>query len=323
MRHGAFFATPHPIFLSAQHTCLLMKRLPPLNALRAFTIAAQTGSFTRAGQLLHVTQGAISRQVKLLETSLDVQLFDRVHQSISLTPTGQALAEALGQAFDHMEAAVDAALQTPPRTLLSINVPPTFATRWLAPRLSDFRKQHPHVDLSITTDRISHHKACRHHDCVIFFDQHAWPTLPCEQLLLEQHIVVCSPALWHGPQPPLLQEATLLHILDGDKRLPVWEQWVTAHGLTHLDTQSGLSFSTLDQAINASVAGAGVVVVDKTMVTRELNSGALKRLDDREMHGPLGYWFAQVSQNVHQQQWIACFRDWLLSHTRLAEPEAP
>lgn len=299
-----------------------MKRLPPLNALRAFTIAAQMGSFTKAGEQLHVTQGAISRQIKLLETSLDVQLFDRVHQSICLTPKGLALAKALNQAFDLIEEAVNETLHTLPINLLTLNVPPTFATRWLAPRLSDFRAQHPHVDLSINTDRIQNHKETRHLDCVVFYDQQAWAHVACERLLEEKHILACSPILWLDQQPPSLKNTTLLHILDGGIRLPVWEQWVAQHGLKNLDTQSGLSFSTLDQAINASVAGAGIVVVDIAMITPELTSGALKRFDASEMNGPLGYWFADVSQTPHQKTLVASFQKWLLAQTHLSCPDA-
>lgn len=215
-----------------------MKRLPPLNALRAFATAAQTGSFTKAGELLHVTQGAISRQVKMLEQHLDTRLFERAHQSVSLTPAGQALSDALLNAFGQIEEAVEKARQTPARQMLNINAPPTFATRWLAPRLSDFRSQYPFIDLSITTDRIQTLKSARQHDCLVFFDQAPWPDLACQRLMQEHHIMACSPSLWHGNQPPKLVKATLLHILDGDKRLPVWEHWDRSHSSKKTTTAS-------------------------------------------------------------------------------------
>lgn len=296
-----------------------MKRLPPLNALRAFSAAAQTGSFTQAGELLHVTQGAISRQVKMLEQHLEARLFDRAHQSVSLTPVGQALADALVHAFDQIQEAVEKASQTPTRQMLNINAPPTFATRWLAPRLSDFRQQHPLIDLSITTDRIQTLKNARQHDCLVFFDQTPWPDLACQRLMQEHHIMACSPSMWHGDRPPKLVDATLLHVLDGDKRLPIWEQWDLKFNLSGLDTQGGLHFSTLDQAINASIAGAGILVVDQTMITQELRSGLLKRFDARELMGPQAYWFAEITPNSDQQKLVATFRTWLMK--QLLTPE--
>jgi LysR family glycine cleavage system transcriptional activator len=293
-----------------------MKRLPPLNALRAFATAARSGSFTKAGEAMHVTQGAISRQVKLLEDWLGVRLFVREHQSISLTPAGEELAHGLSQAFGLMEDAVAQVALAQPRQMLTINVPPTFATRWLAPRLSDFRLQCPHIDLSITTDRIVHLKEARHHDCLVVYDQQGWPQMRCERLMQEKHIMVCSPSLWSNHQPPSPRATTLLHILDGEKRLPVWEQWVVTHGLSDVNTKAGLNFSTLDQAINASVAGAGIVLVDQAMIVRELGEGLLRRMDEREADGPNGYWFMEVTSNPGQKTLVAAFRQWLLDQVR-------
>lgn len=295
-----------------------MKRLPPLNALRAFSITAQTGSFTKAGEEMHVTQGAVSRQVKLLEESIGTILFVRAHHSIILTPVGQELANALEHAFGLMETAVDKVTKSQQRQLLAVNVPPTFATRWLAPRLSDFRSKHPRIDLSITTDWIQTAKGIRHHDCLLVFGQSAWPKMNCEQLMLEHHIMACSPELWCNNMPPSLVGATLLHILDGEQRLPVWEQWMAMHHATNVDTQPGLNFSTLDQAISASVAGAGVVIVDKAMIAKELKSSLLRRFDSRQMDGPCGYWFIDATHNSERRHLVAVFHAWLLDQIKLA-----
>ena len=267
---------------------------------------------------MHVTQGAISRQVKLLEASIETSLFVRIHQSIILTPTGRELADVLAKAFGLMEIAVEKARESQSRKLLAINVPPTFATRWLAPRLSDFRSKHPMIDLSITTDVIQNAKGVRHHDCLVVFDQMAWPKMKCELLMLERHVMACSPDLWRNNVPPSLDSATLLHILDGEQRLPVWEQWIVTHGASHVDTQPGLNFSTLDQAISASVAGAGVVIVDKTMIVKELNSGLLRRFDARQADGPCGYWFIDVTHNAERKDLISVFQEWLLGQIQWA-----
>lgn len=289
-----------------------MKRLPPLNALKAFAVAAREGSFTHAGEVLHVTQGAISRQVKQLETALGVPLFVRVHQAVELTPAGKELADTLGRLFAEMEVAVNHAAGQHRPQMLTVNVPPTFATRWLAPRLSDFRARFPHIDLSITTDRITSVRDTRSLDCLIVFDQHAWPRTVCEAVMKERHVMVSSARLWQGAAPPALPGATLLHVMDGIQRLPVWEQWIAQHGPVGLDARPGLNFSTLDQAISAAIAGAGVVIVDEAMVVRELQSGELVRHNALYVEGPFAYWFVVPGGEPHPPTRVQDFKAWLM-----------
>ncbi|MDH4450205.1 MAG: LysR substrate-binding domain-containing protein [Rhodoferax sp.] len=290
-----------------------MKRLPPLNALRAFSIAAQTASFTKAGEVLHVTQGAVSRQVKQLEDAVGQTLFARAHQGLVLTPAGAELALSLERVFAQLETAVEKATQSVQRQLLCVNVPPTFATRWLAPRLSDFRGRYPMIDLSITTDWIQKVRDAQNLDCLVVFGSEAWPKTQAERLMVERHVMVSSPAHWRNDVPPALASATLLHILNGEERLPVWEQWIAVFGLDHLDPKPGLNFSTLDQAINAAVAGAGVAVVDQSMVAKELQSGVLRKHSEQELCGPCGYWFIDVAHHAERKALAHIFHDWLLS----------
>jgi DNA-binding transcriptional LysR family regulator len=295
-----------------------MKRLPSLNALRAFAAAAHEGSFTLAGEALHVTQGAISRQVKQLESDLGVALFLRKHQKVELTVAGRALAATLNRLFQEMELAVQQAAMGTQRQMLKLNAPPTFATRWLAPRLSDFRAQFPQIDLSITTDRVQSVREARGLDCLIVFGQEAWTQATCESVMQERHILASSPKLWVQGAPPALAHSTLLHVLDGDQRIPVWEQWIARHGPPELDAQPGLNFSTLDQAINAAIAGAGVVVVDAAMIVRELQSGALVRHNDLEVAGPHGYWFLATPARTPAAAPVQQFKHWLMEQVRQA-----
>ena len=289
-----------------------MKRLPPLNALKAFAVAAREGSFTQAGVVLHVTQGAISRQIKQLETALGVPLFVRVHQAVELTPVGAELADTLGRLFGEMEVAVGRAAGQHRPQMLTVNVPPTFGTRWLAPRLSDFRARFPYIDLHITTDRIGTVRDARALDCLVVFSEAPWPKTRCEPVMKECHVMVSSPSLWRAGKPPSLPGATLLHVLDGGERLPVWEQWIDLHGPKGLDARPGLTFSTLDQAINAAIAGAGVVIVDEAMVVRELQSGQLKRHNALTMEGPFAYWFVLPGSQAATPARVHDFKDWLI-----------
>ena len=292
-------------------TPTMHKRLPPLNALRVFAAAARTENFMQAGESLFVTQGAVSRQIKQLEEWLGVPVFTRTHRGVQLTPAGRQLATAVDTAFQHIDTVVQNLQHHNLRQQLAINLPPTFATRWMAPRLPDFRRQFPHIDLSISTHDVHAPRDVRHCDCVIAFSDQAWADGDCSLLMVEQHVMVASPVLWNGDQPPRLEEATLLHITDGNVRMPMWEHWCAAQGLTEVNPKPGLSFSTLDQVINAAVAGAGVAIVDEAMVPRELATGSLRPLSDVKVAGPHGYWFVNLARDAESRALVGLFRDWL------------
>jgi LysR family transcriptional regulator, glycine cleavage system transcriptional activator len=293
-----------------------MKRLPPLNALRAFQVVAQLGSFSKAGHALHVTQGAVSRQVKLLEDSLGQALFLRVHQGIRLTESGAQLAAELQKAFDLMGAAVERIRSDQSRQQLAINLPPTFATRWLAPRLSDFCERNPTVDLKITTHSVDGPKDTSGLDCLVIFGREPWPRSEHELLMMEHHILVGHSKFWRNDVPPTLTGMTLLHVLDGQERLPVWERWISSHQMGHLDPKPGLEFSTLDQAINAALNGAGAAIVDETMVRSELQEGLLRRFNRLSLDGPYGYWFIDVASDEQRSPTLELFRQWLVEQAR-------
>jgi len=273
-----------------------------------------------AGEALHVTQGAISRQVKLLEESLGHPLFFRAHQGIELTDAGRQLAETLDSVFEQITETIDRIQNDQHRQQITINIPPTFATRWLAPRLSEFCRLHPSVDFQITTDWIKSLRESHHHDCLVIFDTAPWPKTDAERLMLEKHVMVAHPSLWMHDLPPTLKGQTLLHILHGDQRLPVWERWIAQHGLTHLDPKPGLAFSTLDQAIHAAISGTGVAIVDEAMIRPELAAGTLRKLSERSMDGPHGYWCMNVARDEEHRATVMLFQDWLRRVASASQP---
>ena len=124
--------------------------------------------------------------------------------------------------------------------------------------------------------------------------------------------MVSAPSLWSQGQPPSIPGATMLHVLDGGARLPVWERWIAEHGPRSLDVRPGLTFSTLDQAINAAIAGAGVVIVDEAMVVRELQSGDLVRHNPLYVEGPFAYWFVLPQSQAPTPARVSDFKDWLM-----------
>ncbi|MEO8541949.1 MAG: LysR substrate-binding domain-containing protein [Burkholderiaceae bacterium] len=301
-----------------------MKRLPPLTALRAFDAAVRTSSFTRAGEALHVTQGAISRQVKVLEDWLGKPVFVRHYQGLTLTPAGSLLAHSLDAAFGTIQDAVEQIGYLGARQRISVNVPETFASRWLAPRLRAFHSRHPDIDLTITTNAVANQREAQQYDCLVLFLDQPWSKGDCRLLRQEQYVAVASPELWQDALAPALDKLTLLHVLAGSKRLPLWEGWFASLGIRHVDPRPGIAFSTMDQAINAAVSGAGVAVVDAPMVERELAEQRLRRLDNHELTASHGYWFveprdAALREPAHSAV-VALFQAWLLE---LSRPPAP
>ena len=300
-----------------------MKRLPPLNALRAFDAAVRTRSFTKAGDLLNVTQGAISRQIKQLEDWLDKPVFVRHYQGLILTPAGSVLAQSLEAAFETITSAVDQIQQLGARQRISVNVPETFASRWLAPRLRSFHSRHPDIDLSITTNTIATLREAQPYDCLVMFLAEPWGKSDCRLLRQEHYIAVASPELWSNGMPPDLSSTTLLHVLAGSKRLPIWENWLASLGVRHIDARPGIAFSTMDQAINAAVSGAGIAVVDAPMVERDLRENRLRRLDGHELTGVMGYWFVEPGERSEQDDShravVALFQTWLLEVSRSSQ----
>jgi len=295
-------------------------RLPPLNALRAFEAAVRTGSFTLAGESLHVTQGAVSRQIKQLEDWLGKPVFVRHYQGLILTPAGSVLAKSLDTAFATIQDAVKQIQHLGAHQRIAVNVPETFASRWLAPRLRAFHGRHPDIDLSITTSSVTKLRDAQQYDCLVMFLDEPWAHGNCRLLRQEQYIAVASPELWVDGAGPALAKNTLLHVLAGDKRLPIWENWFASLGIRSIDPRPGIAFSTMDQAINAAVSGAGVAVVDAPMVERDLAEHRLRRLDAHELTGKHGYWFVEPGENAPpdpaHSAVVSLFQSWLLEVSR-------
>ena len=295
-------------------------RLPPLNALRAFDAAVRSGSFTQAGESLHVTQGAVSRQIKQLEEWLGKPVFVRHYQGLILTPAGSVLAKSLDAAFGNIRDAVDQIQHRGGRQRITVNVPETFASRWLAPRLRAFHSRHPDIDLAITTSSVNNLRDAQQYDCLVMFLDAPWEHGNSRLLRQERYIAVASPELWLGGTAPALAQATLLHVLAGTKRLPLWENWFASLGMRAIDPRPGIAFSTMDQAINAAVSGAGIAVVDAPMAERDLSEHRLRRLDAHELTGSHGYWFVEPREfdggDPAHGAVVALFQSWLLDVSR-------
>lgn len=281
-----------------------MRSLPALTSLRVFETAGKCLSFTKAASQLNVTQSAVSRQIKHLEDYLGVPLFVRRHHRLELTAAGQQLLSKLEQSFNLMETAVQELRDPNQRQKLTLLFPPTFATRWLAPRLADFHIHSPELQLSIHNNDSEHNIF----DCHIRFGRTARPNHYSELIMLEQHVAVCAPNLLEQAQQ---LNGNLLHIIHEGQRLPVWENWLQAAGLTgEVDVNGGMEFSTLDQVSNAAINGAGFAIVDKRMISHELKMGTLVPFSQVEVSGPYGYWLDIKAERQGLAK-VVRFTEWL------------
>ncbi len=302
------------------------RRLPPLNALRAFEAAARHLSFTKAAEELNVTQAAVSHQVKALEEALGVQLFRRLNRRLMLTDAGQLYLPPLSEAFDAIHAATDRLRAEESAGTLKVSVTNSLAAKWLLPRLPRFRVRHPEIDVlvsaadrlvSFTRDEVD--MALRH-------GLGNYPGLKVDLLMEETVFPVCSPALLDGP-PPLrgpqdLRHQTLLHEEVASDEAPDWRAWLAAAGVTSIDASRGPRYSHASLALQAAIDGQGVALGRSALVSLDLEAGRLVQPFGPAL--PSHYACYVVSPPVTAEQpKIKAFRDWLFEEAgRAAERDA-
>jgi len=297
------------------------RKIPALNALKAFEVAGSTGSFTRAAELLNVTQSAVSRQVRQLEEQLGESLLQRRHHHLQLTDAGRTLLNALQQSFDRIELTVRGIQQRQHPTRIRLNAPPTFASRWLLPRLGRLREACPGLEVTLTTQLQDNLAEIATLDCAIRFGNGEWDGLDSSLLMHERHIAVCSPSLLAQQEERRvdLHHMTLLHVLAReDQRFLTWRHWLDAARIQGVDLRGGYEFDLLDMAIRAAIDGLGITIADRQMVARELAAGQLVQVLDVQVDGHQSYWFVtrpdqQLPAHVEQ------FREWLMQEVWLAE----
>lgn len=295
-----------------------MNKLPALNGLRYFLAAARAGSFSAAAQHLHVTQGAVSRQIKDLEETLGEALFVREAKGLQLTTAGQLLIHPVEDAFASLQSGVESVydMRAQGRIELRVNVPQTYGSRWLAPRLGQFATSHPLITLNVSTEPITRKQDASRFDCLVMFLDRPWQHGHSQLLRLEEHVAVASPSWFAAGTTPDVASTPRLLLKDGQQELPVWTDWLFAQDLTQGNSKghtSTIRFSSLDQAIHAAVAGAGIAIVDKAMVVHELRQKRLRLLPQRKTLGPFGYWWVQVAprQSAAAEQ----FHRWLTAQS--------
>jgi len=289
----------------------VVRRLPPLNALKAFEAAARHESFTRAAQELCVTQGAVSQQVKALEAELGCRLFNREHRRLVITAAGRSYLSVVRDAFDQLALGTEALLQQHNAGVLTVSTSPNFASKWLVHRLGRFAEQHPSIDLRLSASLQHVDFAREDFDLAIRHGNGQWPDLHVTRLCVEELFPVCSPALARGLRTPDdLKKQTLLHI---DERRD-WGTWLEAAKTSGIDYARGPVFNQASMAIDAAVDGQGVALARSALAAWDLSANRLVRPFATALKLPYAYWIVCPKPTASLPK-IAIFRDWLLAET--------
>jgi LysR family glycine cleavage system transcriptional activator len=296
-------------------------RLPPLSALRTFEAAARHLSFTRAAEELHVTQAAVSHQIRALEDHLGVRLFRRLNRRLLLTDEGQLLVPSVRRAFDELVAGVERVRAHGSGGSLSISTTPSIAASWLAGRLGRFQALHPAFEIRLMATPRLVDFAREGIDCGIRYGFGDWPGLQAVRLFEASLLPFCSPSLLDGPHPlrgPAdLVYHTLLHTLDA---MDDWRLWLRAAGVQGVDPERGPKFDSMPLALQAAISGAGVAIGSGALVAEDLAAGRLIRPFDLELPSECAYYFV-VPEASGDQPKIRAFRDWLVAEVRAMAPE--
>ena len=256
------------------------RRLPPLNALRAFEAAARHLNFSRAADELSVTPGAVSQQIQNLEDYVGAALFKRTPKGLLLTDAAQTALPALREAFDRLAEAASLLTAAVDGRRLTLTAPPSFAAKWLVPRLGAFEQAHPQVDVWLSAAIELVDLAAGEVDVAIRYGAGRYPGLEVHRLFAETVIPVASPA--HLAAQPLLTPGDLAnHVLlhdgspDLDDSCPDWTMWLAARGLKGVDSMRGPRFNQSSLVIEAAVNGRGVALAKRTLAAADLEAGRL------------------------------------------------
>ena len=256
------------------------RRLPPLNALRAFEAAARHLNFSRAADELSVTPGAVSQQIQNLEDYVGVTLFKRTPKGLLLTDPAQIALPALREAFDRLAEAASMLTAAVDGRRLTVSVAPSFAAKWLVPRLGRFEALHPQVDVWVSAGMELVDFNSGEVDIAIRYGAGRYPGLEVVRLMQETVIAVASPDLL--AEQPLNQLADLArHILlhdgspDADESCPDWTMWLAARNVRGVDGARGPRFNQSSLVIEAAVGGRGVALAKRALAQADLDAGRL------------------------------------------------
>jgi len=312
----------------------LASRLPPLNALKAFEAAARHLSVKKAAAELSVTPAAVSHQIKALEDYLGLRLFQRHNRALDLTAAARACLPKLREGFDNLAQAVERLRAHQGGGMLTVSAAPSFAARWLMPRLHRFLEAHPDIDVrvsarlrqsaeggrrTVTAERATVDVWLADSDVAILYGHGDYPGFKVDKLFPLSITPICSPRLLTDPEHPLLspedlRHQMLLHDDTGDlyDGVPFWDLWLKAAKLEGLELKRGPHFSHAVLAFEAAAEGRGVVATMPVLAESDLNAARL--VTPFALRVPLASaYYLVCTEDAAGRPGVAAFRNWLLA----------
>lgn len=254
----------------------MRRKIPGTELLIAFETAARHQSFTRAAEELFLTQSAVCRQIAALEDFLGVPLFNRIKKRVTLSEAGQTYAKQVRENLKRIERdTLSLMAHRGAGGVLELAVIPTFATRWLIPRLGHFHAAHPGITLNLTTRAEPFMFTDTPFDAAIHFGDPVWPGALTEYLFGEEMVPVCTPALLKGKTPIEPAELESLPLLHQSARPDAWREWFEVAGLPNVNAMGGSRYELFSMLVEAAKAGLGVALVPRFFVLSEIASGEL------------------------------------------------
>lgn len=290
----------------------MRRYLPSFAALQCFEAAARHLNFTRAAEELHLTQSAVSRQVRNLEDFLQQALFRRAGKRLVLTDAGRAYADEVTAHLDRIEASTIGAMTgAAGGRVLTVGTLPTFGTRWLVPRLHRFSEAHPDVQLNVVTSLRPFDFADDGVDAAVQRGDGVWPGCCAHLLLVEEIIAVASPGLVPRGTALAPADAAAYPLLQQATRLDSWPRWLRARGAAATERVHGPCFEHFSMLIEAARTGMGVAVVPAVFVAEDLEAGRLAAPFGPAVTTGQGYYLVYPEGRA-QRRAVAKLRDWLI-----------
>jgi len=293
----------------------MSKRLPPLNALKAFESAARHLSFTKAAEELFVTQAAVSHQIKSLEGYLSIKLFHRKNRALLLTEEGQSYFQDLREIFIHLQEATNRLVAMGAKGAITIATPPTFASQWLVPRLHEFSVLHSDIDVRIKAVDLDDGFLDDSVDIAVFYGKGHWPGLHITKLLSEYLTPMCSPLLLQRTSGLRKLQDLAHHTLLHDNTRNAWKNWLKAFDVKDINVNQGPIFSHTMLVLQAASMGHGVALSDTVLAKQDIDSGRLVCPFDERIESKFSHYLVCKEHQADQSK-IKIFSEWMLSQVK-------
>ncbi len=307
-------------------------QLPPLNALRAFEAVARHQSFTKASEELFVTRAAISHQIKHLEDYLGIILVERHNRSITLTKAGEAALPKLREGFNSLADGVHLMRTQVANASLNVWMAPSFASKWLVPRLHKFSQQHPDIEMRISgdsklvdatenTDALDELFRAHDIDLMIRFGAGNYPGCTVEKLFSVEAVPLCNPTLLTDHAHPLRKPADLKHhtLLHDDTPYvgrPSWEKWLKLAKVKGVDVQRGLHFNHVSLGLGAAIDGQGVLLSMDALARYDIEAGRLCIPFELRMPLEHAYYLIRPDTATSNQDGVNAFVSWIMAEAK-------